>query len=732
AAGDGDSAKSAPVTGEWGSAESGQAAAETGSALPGQAAADSGSAVSGQAAADTGSAASDQTTGGTGNAESVQKESMAGNARSGQGEASGESAAELKVEDGEAPTRMARLSDFQETPHTPDVKSMLRQRLHALEEKGFGKKQQTIAGIGVMAALLVVVLIVCAVSGTIRRQAKQKYVTADEGLTILVDNQPDEWCNSCELELKIKVKSGTISSIEIDGTAYEADSKGRVTVPVESALVNVTVVTENDTLTAKIEIPKLDADAPVLSVDKSQGEITVTAADARSGLAGICYAAVEDDDWLQLPIYQEYSEPIVYEEGKIYYFYASDEAGNRSTPLVTNMIEAESAALSDTELTILVGETASLELSVTPSNAYLTNVTFESSNTDVVTVTSAGLVTAVAEGGALIRVSADDIETITCTVTVETEQTVTVSAIGDCTLGTYAGMTYTTNFNTYYSSYGASYFFENVRDILENDDITFANLEGPLTDETTAVEKEFAFKGDPAYTSILLDGSIEVVTLANNHSSDYGAQSLADTKENLTAAGIDYCIGDTIAYQEVSGVKVAFIGIYELSSGMDCESQVRETIAEAQSEGAQLIIVAFHWGTEKSNTPDETQQALAHIAIDCGADLVVGHHPHVLQGIEKYNGKYIVYSLGNFCFGGNTNPSDKDTMIFRQTFTRTADGVVEADAIEIFPCTISSTSSYNDYRPTPATGEDADAIMERINEYSAAFGDITYVASDGL
>ena len=99
------------------------------------------------------------------------------------------------------------------------------------------------------------------------------------------------------------------------------------------------------------------------------------------------------------------------------------------------------------------------------------------------------------------------------------------------------------------------------------------------------------------------------------------------------------------------------------------EEQVKQTIAAAKQQGAKLVIVAFHWGTEKATEPDETQKSLAHTAIDCGADLVVGHHPHVLQAIEYYKGKYIAYSLGNFCFGGNSAPSDMDTMIFQQTFT---------------------------------------------------------------
>ncbi|MCC8049874.1 MAG: CapA family protein [Clostridiales bacterium] len=597
----------------------------------------------------------------------------------------------------------------------------------------FGAKRRTVV-IGSAAAVVVFIVIVAA--GMLHRasllQEKRKYVTADDGLIVTVENQPTEWCSSCELKMKVSVKSGAISSIEMDGIAVQPDEQGYVTTEVQSTPLEVNVTTENGTLAASVEIPMLDIDAPTVTADISGGQVVLAATDTRSGVAQIQYAVVRDDDWLQLPQYQQYSEPFAFEEDCLYYFYAIDQAGNCSTPLVSNMVTAQSITLSENEVTLYPEGTVLIEAEVNPSNALLTNLRFESSNTEVAVVSSVGLVTAVAEGSALIKVTADGVDMATCTVNVVTESVITVSAIGDCTLGTYKGSVTSTSFDTYYSMYGATWFFQNVKDILSNDDATFANLEGPLTDSTDAADKTYAFKGDPSYTEILQDGSIEVVTLANNHSSDYGSQGLADTKENLTEAGIDYCTGDTIAYQEISGVKTAFIGIYELASGLECETQVRETIADAQSEGAQLIIVAFHWGSEKENYADEIQQSLAHTAIDCGADLVVGHHPHVLQGIEKYNGKYIVYSLGNFCFGGNSNPSDKDTMIFRQTFTVTADGVTLDDDIEIIPCTLSSASGYNDYRPTPATGTAADEIMERINEYSAEFGEITYTASTGL
>ena len=184
---------------------------------------------------------------------------------------------------------------------------------------------------------------------------------------------------------------------------------------------------------------------------------------------------------------------------------------------------------------------------------------------------------------------------------------------------------------------------------------------------------------------------------------------------------MDYCIGDKIIVKEVNGVKVGLIGIYVLDEGIQKAEQVQQTIAAAKSQGAQIVVVAFHWGTEKSDTPDETQVSLAHTAIDNGADLVVGHHPHVLQGIELYQGKYIAYSLGNFCFGGNSTPSDLDTMIFQTVFSVAKDGTVSSE-VRIIPCSISSADGWNNYQPTPAEGSEADRIMEKLNERSAQFG----------
>ena len=146
--------------------------------------------------------------------------------------------------------------------------------------------------------------------------------------------------------------------------------------------------------------------------------------------------------------------------------------------------------------------------------------------------------------------------------------------------------------------------------------------------------------------------------------------------------------------------------------------QLKDNIAKVKADGADLIIAIFHWGNERETVPDYNQMTLAHAAIDNGADLVIGHHPHVLQGIEEYRGKYIAYSLGNFCFGGNSAPSDMDTMIFQQTFTIRNGEVLADQNINLIPCSISSEAGFNNYQPTPSEGSEAERIRQKIEERS--------------
>lgn len=319
------------------------------------------------------------------------------------------------------------------------------------------------------------------------------------------------------------------------------------------------------------------------------------------------------------------------------------------------------------------------------------------------------------------KVSSDSPNTDSSNATVSSPVSLTLSVVGDCTLGTDETFDYDTSLNAYYENYGADYFLQNVKDIFSTDDLTIANFEGTLTDSDEREDKTFAFKAPASYASILTGGSVEAVNTANNHSHDYGDQSFDDTLAALDDAGIVHFGYDETAVMDVKGIKVGLVGIYELYDHLEREQQLKDNIAKVKADGAQLIVVIFHWGNETETVPDSNQTTLGRIAIDEGADLVCGHHPHVLQGIETYKGKNIVYSLGNFCFGGNSSPSDMDTMIYQQTFTINADGVKKDNVTNIIPCSISSAAydGYNNYQPTPAEGDEATRILGKINERSS-------------
>lgn len=319
------------------------------------------------------------------------------------------------------------------------------------------------------------------------------------------------------------------------------------------------------------------------------------------------------------------------------------------------------------------------------------------------------------------KASSDSQNTDSSNATVSSPVSLTLSVVGDCTLGTDETFDYDTSLNAYYENYGADYFLQNVKDIFSTDDLTIANFEGTLTDSDEREDKTFAFKAPASYASILTGGSVEAVNTANNHSHDYGEQSFDDTLAALDDAGIVHFGYDETAVMDVKGIKVGLVGIYELYDHLEREQQLKNNIAKVKADGAQLIVVIFHWGNETETVPDSNQTTLGRIAIDEGADLVCGHHPHVLQGIETYKGRNIVYSLGNFCFGGNSSPSDMDTMIYQQTFTIDADGVKKDNVTNIIPCSISSAAydGYNNYQPTPAEGDEATRILGKINERSS-------------
>lgn len=290
-----------------------------------------------------------------------------------------------------------------------------------------------------------------------------------------------------------------------------------------------------------------------------------------------------------------------------------------------------------------------------------------------------------------------------------------MSAAGDCTLG--VDSRYNTSFNSYYARHGSAFFLRNVKKVFSKDDLTIVNFEGTLTNASARASKAFTFKGPAKYVNILKKGSVEVVNLANNHSRDFLSKGFNDTKRTLKSNRIPYSYKTTIAYKTINGVKMAFLGFNELD-GVS-KKQLKTGVTRAKRKGAKVIVVSFHWGIEKEYRPNATQKSFGRYAIDCGASVVLGHHPHVLQGVEKYKGRYIVYSLGNFCFGGNNNPKDKDTMIFQQTFT-VKDGKLAKDGnARVIPCSLSGKSYTNTFQPRVLTGASKNRVMKKIRNLSS-------------
>lgn len=299
---------------------------------------------------------------------------------------------------------------------------------------------------------------------------------------------------------------------------------------------------------------------------------------------------------------------------------------------------------------------------------------------------------------------------------------ITVSLAGDCSIGKLATHSYANSFNAYYDQYGPAYFFQNVKPIFDADDMTLVNFEGVLTNSNNPVPKTFNIKGSPAYIAALPLGGIDAVTFGNNHRIDYGNQGILDTISAFDSIHMPYAYNEHLGiFNTKQGVKVGYVSVCVLDGVGPSINYVQNGILALRECGCNVVLVCPHWGEEKEHYPTKEQIQLGHSFIDMGADLVVGCHPHVLQGIDYYNGKYILYSLGNFSFGANKNPKDKKTMIARVTFTVDDEKNAVGSELSVIPCMISSTDHHNDYCPTPCTNAAATDIINRMNAYSKAF-----------
>ena len=299
--------------------------------------------------------------------------------------------------------------------------------------------------------------------------------------------------------------------------------------------------------------------------------------------------------------------------------------------------------------------------------------------------------------------------------------TITLSAAGDTTLGgdsRWAGYhAFMREFRN--SGYDHSHFLQNVAHIFRDSCLAIVNLEGTLTYATYHMDKEFVFRGPPHFARILSTSYVDAVTISNNHTIDFFDRGYRDTINALQAENIVYFGNEFNTIKEVNGIKVGLFGYRIWSDTAENRRRIRNSIEYLQGNGAALIIAYFHWGVEGANFPQPYQVSIGRYTIRNGADLVLGAHPHVIQGIEKYMGRHIVYSLANFCFGGNANPADQDTFIFQQTFTFYRGELLPYDYINIIPAFVSSVRYRNDFQPTVAEGEDAERILGRIELYSA-------------
>lgn len=299
-----------------------------------------------------------------------------------------------------------------------------------------------------------------------------------------------------------------------------------------------------------------------------------------------------------------------------------------------------------------------------------------------------------------------------------------ISAAGDCTFASDIKQPPSVNFFAMYKKKKPDYFLGKVKRVFEKDDLSIVNLEGTLSKRGTRVDKKWAFRGLPKYTEILRKGSIEAVGFANNHVRDYGEISYKDTKAALRKSGVVYSSSENVSLIKCKGKRIVMVSVSSIDVSYNPVNQLRKLLRKAKRKKPDLLIVNMHSGTEYTNTATSMQKTLAYIAIDeGGADLVLGHHPHVIQGIEKRKGAYIVYSLGNFCFGGNTNPRDKDSMIFQQKFVFEKGRLrLKKSKASIIPCRLSSSDTINNYQPVKVNGEKGNQIIQRLNQMSSLYG----------
>ncbi len=306
---------------------------------------------------------------------------------------------------------------------------------------------------------------------------------------------------------------------------------------------------------------------------------------------------------------------------------------------------------------------------------------------------------------------------------------ITLSFAGDCTFGTVNGDGSAPRFPAVYRrAHQLNYPFALMQPWLRTDDLSVVNFECTLTDATQTADKQWHFKGPARYAVLFPAGGVDAVGLSNNHSHDYLQAGFDDTIANFRRAHVPAFYQNTPFVTAIKGVPVVLIGdctvVGENTIQIgEAPQRVLSQIKEYKKPGT-LVIVVMHWGSELDTTPKLWQQALGRQFIDAGADAVVGHHPHIVQGIELYKGRTIAYSLGNFAFGGNSSARRPETFLWRLRFG-TGGGTVKFQSASLVPCLITSTHAtngagvlVNNYQPTPVFGAEAARVAALVTARS--------------
>ena len=317
-----------------------------------------------------------------------------------------------------------------------------------------------------------------------------------------------------------------------------------------------------------------------------------------------------------------------------------------------------------------------------------------------------------------------------------TPELFTISVIGDETLTTHQNLSDQSEYSYAGRMNGDySYPFSNTAQYFKSDEFTITNLECTLADQQMYSAQTFYFRAPTANAQILTEGGVDFVTTANNHSLDFGQAGLLATCAALEEYGIPY--GKEDDYQIVTTEHGLKIGIYCAGTDMAPNAdKAASAIQLMKAENVDYIICAFHWGLELQPVT-AAQINVGRACIDAGANLIFGCHPHCLQPIEEYNGGIILYSMGEFSFGGSTSPKDRDTAIFQVTLKRDLDGSITVDSWNVIPCCVSSLpvyegytlDNYNDFCPTPYEegSEDYERVLGKLDgSYTAHYTGTDY------